>query len=181
MAPVLFYASLAGAGLSLVVHVFACFGVVLPGSISLHWLCMLVAFCSAVVARRMLRKLPGSRFGRSFRPIIAALPRWMRWSLLSLVLYAWGTGMLGLAGESGSPVEREGRYFLATRGRASREISREEFDAANARSFRAASGIWMSFFSISAAVFLVRDAWDPRRRPAADARVSGEVQAAERK
>lgn len=117
-----------------------------PGLFLLH-VGVFVVFVPAITAGKKSNKNKTS----SWREALGPAPAWMRWLLVTIVIYA-PLNMLAFAiacGMGGPEKRPDGTYALMSHGRVIREISAAEYHRAVGFEFRFMSGWWMMFYGVA--------------------------------
>jgi hypothetical protein len=91
-----------------------------------------------------------------WRDVFGGLPAWMRWMLVSMIIYA-PVNALAFAivcGSGGPSKEPDGTYAMTSHGRILRMLTADEYHRASGYEFRFMSSWWIMFYSISVALLL---------------------------
>ena len=145
-----FLLSLAGFGLSLVVHTTAFFGISvtdrLPITMILHLgMFVVVLPLLLVVSSRKRTKSGQGRWGELFQ----RHPPWVLGLLYALLAYAVVNFAVGfLSSRGGVPTIVDGQPVLKSHDRVIRQLSQEEYERHQALETRAFSGLWLFFYGI---------------------------------
>jgi hypothetical protein len=92
--------------------------------------------------------------------IWSAAPRWLRWMTGVFFAYAFLNFALFLFMDKGTPSREGNHYYLHNHGRRIRDISEDEFHAAQARVARFFSGHWMMFYAASLVMLAGADRYE---------------------
>lgn len=137
---------------SLAVHIHTFWGVPLAERFPEIWMLHLgmfgVFFPLVLALRRDKKAGVAENYGRLRKPARAALT--------VLGIYTFGCVMVSFASYEGSPEARGDRFVLSNHGRVVRELSRDEFMKAEARSERSSSAVWLLFYGHPALYFCFR-------------------------
>jgi hypothetical protein len=107
--------------------------------------------------------------------VFSSVPRWLIVACAVMFLYAMINFALSVMKMSdGSPVEKDGKFFLERRGKQVREIDRAEFRRREALEVRAFSGHWM-IFSLLPAVYFFCVHGRVRELVAGEEKLAGEI------
>jgi hypothetical protein len=91
-----------------------------------------------------------------WRDVFGGLPAWMRWMLVSMIIFA-PVNALAFAivcGSGGPSKEPDGTYAMTSHGRILRMLTADEYHRASGYEFRFMSSWWIMFYSISVALLL---------------------------
>jgi hypothetical protein len=96
--------------------------------------------------------------GANWKDFFKPMPRWARYLVTGLFLYAvLNFGLFFAFTQEGIPDEINGKYVLRQGGRGERpivrELSRAEYDWENAKILRGFSGLWMLLYLLPALYF----------------------------
>jgi hypothetical protein len=91
-----------------------------------------------------------------WRDVFGYLPGWMRWMLVSMIIYAPVSALafVIVCGSGGPSKEPDGSYAMTSHGRILRMLTADEYHRASGYEFRCLSSWWIAFYSISLALLL---------------------------
>lgn len=104
-------------------------------------------------------------------PIFGDVPRWMKWTIVALLLYAFVNFFIGRSlNDGGNPERRSnGTFVLASGSTVVRTLTLEEFRAAQAVQVRVVSGFFLCTFALAA--LLAEACWIKNGPAMANARI----------
>lgn len=153
MSLVLALASLAGLGLSVLVHVAALLGNDVTARFPYVWLLHVGIFFVFVPFVFIGRKFLGSK--PTLSTIQGGFPRWVVALGIAICAYAAvNFALFIVATADGGASVRDGRFVLENHGRFVRELTKGEYAALKAHEIRGFSGHWMVFYYVPFAYFM---------------------------
>jgi hypothetical protein len=98
----------------------------------------------------------GNKKPLRWRDVFGGLPAWMRWMLVSMIIYAPVSALafVMVCGSGGPSKEPDGTYAMTSHGRILRTLTADEYHRASGYEFRFMSSWWIMFYSISLALLV---------------------------
>lgn len=156
-ANVIVFALLAALGLliSIAANVSTFFGVEPMHRWPYIWLLHLGVFVAFIPAFS-IQGQHGNKKPLRWRDVFGGVPGWLRWMLVSLIIYAPMSGLafVIVCGSGGPSKEADGTYAMTSHGRILRTLTADEYHRASGYEFRFMSSWWIMFYSISLALLV---------------------------